>query len=81
MKKYLINALVLIFGVNYKVRASALLTALVTSTVDYLMTGGKPTWALLAAVWLAAAKSFFTKSVGVSNSPNPTAVAQSVTTN
>lgn len=68
---WLSTAMASLLGVNWKVRASALTLALVTSTVDYAETGGKMTLTLLVIVWGGAIKSFFTKSVGVSNAPNP----------
>jgi len=70
--------LIAIFGVNYKVRASALAFALITATVDYLVSGGVFTPALMVAVWLGVIRSFFQKSVGVSNAPNPTIEAKAV---
>jgi hypothetical protein len=65
IKAFIISVLVLVFGVHYKVRASALALALLTTTTDYYLSGGKMTPAVLVVVWGGTIRSFFQKSVDV----------------
>ena len=78
IKAWLIKVLTLIFGVNYKPRASALALALAVTTYTVLISGDKISLAVLMMAWGSAIKAFFTKGVGVSNAPSPLADAQAV---
>lgn len=77
-KAWIINLLILVFGVNYKPRVSALALALVVTTYNVLLSADKISLTVLMLAWGAALKAFFTKGVGVSNSPNPLAESQAV---
>ncbi len=65
LKAAIVAALTFVFGVHYKVRASALGLALLTTTTDYYLSGGKMTPALLVVVWGGTIRSYFQKSIDV----------------